>query len=90
MMNEYKPKQPKGAAMNNGNQSPTPPSIAFFGVSLLEDGKLSTVAAGEFDAGYADHIARQLVLLASVIRTTARQRLSKEFGRLPTVQQSPG
>lgn len=49
---------------------------AAFGVVLNTDGTLQTLSAGQFDAGRADEIARQLILMASSIRNAARSALS--------------
>lgn len=48
---------------------------AAFGVVLNADGTLQTLSAGQFDAGRADEIARQLILMASSIRNAARSAL---------------
>lgn len=48
---------------------------ATFGVVLNADGSLQTLKAGQFDAGQADDIARNLILLASSIRCAARGAL---------------
>lgn len=48
---------------------------AAFGVVLNADGSLQTLKAGQFDAGQADDIARNLILLASSIRSAARAAL---------------
>lgn len=45
---------------------------AAFGVVLNADGSLQTLKVGQFDAGQADDIARNLILLASSIRCAAR------------------
>lgn len=51
---------------------------ATFGVFLNADGSLQTFKAGQFDAGQADDIARNLILLASSIRCAARAALYKQ------------
>jgi hypothetical protein len=48
---------------------------AAFGVVLNTDGSIQVLTAGEFDAGYANEIACQLILLASGIRNAARAAL---------------
>lgn len=48
---------------------------AAFGVVLNTDGSLQTLKAGQFDAGRADEIASQLILMASSIRNAARSAL---------------
>lgn len=53
----------------------TQSAVATFGVTVAEDGGIETLRSGAFDAGLADEIARQLVLLAASIRAKARQRL---------------
>lgn len=49
--------------------------VAAFGVVLNADESLQVFGAGHFDAGSADDIARQLILLASKIRNAARLAL---------------
>jgi len=48
---------------------------AAFGVVLNADGSLQILKAGQFDAGQADGIARNLILLASSIRCAARSAI---------------
>ena len=48
---------------------------AAFGVVLNTDGTIETIRKGTFDAGQADDIAIQLILMASRIRTAARSAL---------------
>lgn len=48
---------------------------AVFGVSIKTDGTIEQIKTGSFDAGQADDIAGQLILLAASIRATARRRL---------------
>jgi len=52
-----------------------PGAEAIFGVAVLNDGSIQSILHGSYDAGQADEIARQLVLIAASIRSTARQRL---------------
>jgi hypothetical protein len=61
--------------MNSTPPAVEPVDTAVFGVSVSSDGAIKTIRAGSFDAGEADEIARQLVLLASAIRSAARRRL---------------
>lgn len=61
--------------MNSNNNQQQPSAVAIFGVTVAEDGGVETIRSGDFDAGHADEIARQLVLLAASIRAKARQRL---------------
>ncbi|TXH04694.1 MAG: hypothetical protein E6R09_02735 [Rhodocyclaceae bacterium] len=53
---------------------------AAFGVVLNADGSLQTLKAGQFDAGQADDIARNLILLASSIRCAARSAIFSRQG----------
>lgn len=61
--------------MNSNNNQQQPSAVAIFGVTVADDGGIETLRGGDFDAGHADEIARQLVLLAASIRAKARQRL---------------
>ncbi len=48
---------------------------AAFGVFLNADGSLQVLKEGQFDAGLADEIASQLILIAASIRSAARSAL---------------
>ncbi len=61
--------------MNSTSPVAAPSQTATFGVAVRADGSIETIKQGSFDAGQADQIAAQLVLLAAAIRSTARQRL---------------
>lgn len=53
---------------------PRPPKkVATIGVAVHEDGSLSIVRKGSFDASYAEKIAKEFIILSSRIRATARQ-----------------
>lgn len=53
---------------------------AAFGVVLNTDGTLQVLKTGQFDAGQADDIARNLILLASRIRCVARSAIFSQQG----------
>lgn len=61
-------------AANNSTASITlnQEQAAAYGVVLNADGSLHILKTGQFDAGQADDIARNLILLASSIRCAAR------------------
>lgn len=62
------------------NKSPSsePSVTATFGVSVREDGTVTAIRSGSFDAGQADEIAQQLVLMAASIRSAARARIIQD------------